>query len=97
MNVRIRDHINSVAGPMDDAHGRPFVLGRVERIPRGHMRDVSPREREFVQTGSWRLWLACVLMPDGTWRNDYAFLDREVFEPYVEPVPYDPTKPMVES
>jgi hypothetical protein len=81
--VIIRDRINSVAGSMDEAHGRPFVLGKSERVPRFVMHYASPRsvERVPVQVGSYRVWLACVLMPDGTWRDDYAFSGSEVFTP----------------
>lgn len=85
--VRIRDRINSVAGSMDDAHGRPFVLGRPFRLPRPGFacwpEDVT------------RVWLACVQKPDGTWWDDFAFSDAEVFEPHEERVPYDPTKPWI--
>lgn len=82
MNVTIRDRINSVAGEMDEAHGRPFVLGRAmrlkARIVETYYRDGFPGRQDH---GTIRLWLACIQLPNGTWRDDYAFTDEEVFRP----------------
>lgn len=96
MNVRIRDRIESTAGPMDEAHGMPFVLGRPVRVP---MKPIPPDadgmfviREDCVFEWVWltcdghldgahvRRWLACVRLPDGTWRHDYAFCDSEIFE-----------------
>lgn len=80
--VRVRDRINSVAGSMDEAHGRPFVLGRAERIPRFALDWSRGGDPSLHQVGiARRVWIADVLMPDGTWRSGYALMDAEVFEP----------------